>query len=383
MNTDLFESDHELYRETVRAFVTREVVPNLERWDAERLIDRETWKRAGAAGLLGLAVPESHGGAGERDYRFRVVLQEEIARVGASSLQSSFSTNDDIVLSYLLEMATEQQQAPWLHGFATGETVGAIAMTEPQTGSDLRGIATTAVRDGDDWVINGSKTFITNGILADLVIVVARTGTDGGSRSFSLFVVERDTPGFERGRKLDKVGLAAQDTAELFFRDVRVPAGNMLGVEGGGLPALMRNLPRERLGIAIAGQCSAEAAFAWTLDYVRQRQAFGRPVAEFQTVGFALAELRTRIEVTRAYIDRCVRELNRGTLSAVDAAKAKWWATEMQWKVVDTGVQLHGGYGYMTEYPIARAFLDARVQRIYGGTNEIMKEIISRDLVRG
>ncbi|KPM52118.1 acyl-CoA dehydrogenase [Frankia sp. R43] len=381
MNTDLFESDHELYRETVRAFVTRDVVPNLERWDAERLIDRETWKRAGAAGLLGLAVPESHGGAGERDYRFRVVLQEEVARVGASSLQSSFSTNDDIVLSYLLEMATEGQQARWLPGFATGETVGAIAMTEPQTGSDLRGVATTAVRDGDDWVINGSKTFITNGILADLVIVFARTGTDGGSRGFSLFVVERDTPGFERGRKLDKVGLAAQDTAELFFRDVRVPARNLLGVEGGGLPALMRNLPRERLGIAIAGQCSAEAAFAWTLDYVRQRQAFGRPVAEFQTVGFALAELRTRIEVTRAYIDRCVRELNRGTLSAVDAAKAKWWATEMQWKVVDTGVQLHGGYGYMTEYPIARAFLDARVQRIYGGTNEIMKEIISRDLV--
>lgn len=382
MKTDLFDSDHGDYRETVRAFVAREVVPNLDRWDTQRAIDRETWKRAGEAGLLGLAVPEHLGGAGEHDYRFRVVVQEEIARVGASSLQSSFSTNDDIVLSYLLGMADEEQQARWLPGFATGETVGAIAMTEPQTGSDLRGITTSAARDGDDWIINGSKTFITNGILADLVIVVARTGSDTGSRSFSLFVVERDTPGFDRGRKLDKVGLAAQDTAELFFRDVRVPAGNLLGTQGDGLPALMRNLPRERLGIAIAGQCSAEAAFAWTLDYVRQRRAFNRPIAEFQTVGFSLAELQTRIEVTRAYLDRCVRELNTGSLTAVDAAKAKWWATEMQWQVVDTGVQLHGGYGYMTEYPIARAFLDARVQRIYGGTNEIMKEIISRDLVR-
>ncbi|WP_081240513.1 acyl-CoA dehydrogenase family protein [Streptomyces viridosporus] len=382
MDSDLFESDHEAYRETARSFVQREVVPNMERWDEERCVDRETWKKAGHAGMVGLPVPERFGGAGEPDFRYRVVLCEEIARVGASSLQSSFSTNDDIVLGYLLNLATEEQQERWLPGFATGETVGAIAMSEPAAGSDLRGITTTAVRDGDHWVLNGSKTFITNGILADLVVLVARTAPDAGSKGYSLFVVERDTPGFTRGRKLDKVGLQAQDTAELFFEDARVPVGNLLGPLGSGLPSLMQNLPRERLAIAVAAQSSAEAAFRWTLDYVRERRAFGKSVAEFQSVGFTLAELRTRIEVTRAYIDRCVRAINAGTLTAVDAAKAKWWATDMQWKVIDTGVQLHGGYGYMKEYPIAQAFMDARIQRIYGGTNEIMKEIISRDLVR-
>ncbi|WP_406729116.1 acyl-CoA dehydrogenase family protein [Streptomyces sp. GD-15H] len=382
MDSDLFEPDHEAYRETARSFVQREVVPNMARWDEERCVDRETWKKAGRAGLVGLPVPERFGGVGEPDFRYRVVLCEEIARVGASSLQSSFSTNDDIVLGYLLNLATEEQQERWLPGFATGETVGAIAMSEPAAGSDLRGITTTAVRDGDHWVLNGSKTFITNGILADLVVLVARTDPDAGSKGYSLFVVERDTPGFTRGRKLDKVGLQAQDTAELFFEDARVPAGNLLGPLGSGLPSLMQNLPRERLAIAVAAQSSAEAAFRWTLDYVRERQAFGKSVAEFQSVGFTLAELRTRIEVTRAYIDRCVRAINAGTLTAVDAAKAKWWATDMQWKIIDAGVQLHGGYGYMKEYPIAQAFMDARIQRIYGGTNEIMKEIISRDLVR-
>lgn len=382
MDTDLYEADHQAYRETARAFIEREVVPNLERWDAQRVVDRETWKKAGEAGLLGLAVPERFGGAGVEDYRYRFVLSEEIADAGASSLQSSFATNDDIVLGYLRSLATEEQQARWLPGFASGETIGAIAMSEPQAGSDLQGIATRAVRSGDHWLLNGSKTFITNGILSDLVIVVARTDPDAGSRGLSLFVVERDTPGFERGRKLDKVGLAAQDTAELFFRDARVPAENLLGTRGGGMAALMQNLPRERIGIAVAAQCSAETAFRWTVDYVRERRAFGQAVASFQTVGFTLAELRTRIEVTRAYLDRCVRQLNAGTLTAVDAAKAKWWATDVQWQVIDAGVQLHGGYGYMTEYPIARAFLDARVQRIYGGTNEIMKEIISRDLLR-
>ncbi|GAB3273973.1 acyl-CoA dehydrogenase family protein [Kineosporia babensis] len=382
MQTDLYEADHEDYRRTVRAFMEREVVPNLEKWDAQREVDRETWRRAGAAGLIGLQVPEEYGGPGVSDYRFRFVLCEEVARVGASSLQSSFATNDDIVLGYLLGLGTPDQKARWLPGFATGETIGAIAMSEPGAGSDLRGITTSAVREGDHWVINGSKTFITNGILADLVIVVARTDPAGGSDGFSLFVVERGTAGFERGRKLDKVGLAAQDTAELFFENVRVPSDCLLGPLGEGLRLLMRNLPRERMGIAVAAQCSAEAAFGWTLEYVRQRQAFGRPIAQFQTVGHTLADLRTHLEVTRAYLDRCVRELNRGTLSAVDAAKAKWWATDVQWKIVDTGVQLHGGYGYMSEYPIAKAFVDARVQRIYGGTNEIMAEIVSRDLTR-
>ncbi|MBY8861493.1 acyl-CoA dehydrogenase family protein [Nocardia sp. CA2R105] len=382
MKTDLFESDHELFRHTVRGFVERHVIAKMEKWDADRLIDRETWLAAGHQGLLGLAVPEEFGGPGETDYRFRVAIQTEIARVGASALQSGFSTNDDIVLNYLLRHADSDQRARWLPGFVTGETIGAIAMTEPGAGSDLRAAQTTAVREGQEWVINGSKTFITSGMLADLVIVFAVTDRDLGSRGFSLFVVEDGTPGFTRGRKLDKVGLHAQDTAELFFDNVRVPQANLLGEVGGGFAYLMQSLPLERLGIGIAAQVSAEAVFDWTLDYVKDRRAFGKHIGEFQGLGFTLAELQTAIEVSRAYIDRCVREYNSGTLTAVDAAKAKLWATELQGKVIDAGVQMHGGYGYMMEYPVAKAYIDARIQRIYGGTNEIMKEIIHRDLMR-
>jgi len=382
VKSDLFEEDHELFRDSVRAFVDRYVVPNLEKWDADRLIDRQTWLTAGKQGLLGLAVPEEYGGPGETDYRFRVVIQSEIARVGASALQSGFSTNDDIVLNYLLRHANDEQKRRWLPGFVTGETIGAIAMTEPGAGSDLRGITATAVRDGDHWILNGSKTFITSGILADLVIVFAKTDPAAGSRGFSLFVVEEGMPGFTRGRKLDKVGLHAQDTAELFFEDVRVPQENLLGEEGAGFAYLMQSLPLERLGIAIAAQTSAEAVMGWTLDYVKERTAFGKKIGEFQGLGFTLAELQTAVEVSRAYIDRCVREYNKGTLSAVDASKAKLWATELQGRVIDAGVQFHGGYGYMMEYPVAKAFIDARIQRIYGGTNEIMKEIIHRDLLK-
>jgi alkylation response protein AidB-like acyl-CoA dehydrogenase len=377
MDSDLFEADHEAYRTLVREFVRRSVVPHLDRWNDERLIDRATWREAGRQGLLGLAVPPEHGGAGETDYRFRTVLQLEIARVGASALQSGFSTNDDIVLNYLLRHATPEQAKRWLPGFVTGETIGAIAMTEPGAGSDLRGITSTATEVDGGWRLNGSKTFITSGILADLVIVFARTG-----ESYSLFVVEDGMPGFTRGRKLDKVGLHAQDTAELFFEDVFVPADNLLGEIGAGLTYLKHSLPLERLGIAIAGQASAEAVLDWTIDYVKQREAFGRRVADFQVVGHQLAHLRTAVEVSRAYVDRCVRAWNAGTLTAVDAAKAKAWATQLQHDVIDAGVQLHGGYGYMVEYPVARAFLDARVQRIYGGTNEIMMEIVQRDLLR-
>jgi len=377
MESDLFEADHDAYGAIVREFVERHVVPNQERWTEQRLIDREVWLAAGKQGLLGLAVPEEYGGAGETDYRFRARLQYEIAKAGASALQSGFSTNDDIVLNYLLRHADGDQAKRWLPGFVTGETIGAIAMTEPGAGSDLRGITTTAVRVDGGWQINGSKTFITSGILADLVIVFAKTG-----ESFSLFVVERDTPGFSRGRKLDKVGLHAQDTAELFFEDVLVPDENLLGEVGQGLAYLKQSLPLERLGIAIAGQASAEAVLAWTVDYVKERRAFGKRVADFQQPAHQLAHLRTAVEVSRAYVDRCVRELNDGRLSAVDAAKAKAWATQLQHDVIDAGVQLHGGYGYMVEYPVARAFLDARVQRIYGGTNEIMMEIVQRDLLR-
>ena len=377
MESDLFEADHESYRGVVREFVERSVVPHQERWTEQRLIDRETWLEAGRQGLLGLAVPEEYGGPGETDYRFRTVLQLEIARVGASALQSGFSTNDDIVLNYLLRHADAEQSKRWLPGFVTGETIGAIAMTEAGAGSDLRAIATTGTRVDGGWRVSGSKTFITSGILADLVIVFARTDD-----SFSLFVIEDGMDGFTRGRKLDKVGLHAQDTAELFFDNVFVPEENLLGEVGQGLTYLKQSLPLERLGIAIAGQASAEAVLGWTIDYVKERQAFGKRVADFQQPAHQLAHLRTAVEVSRAYVDRCVREWNAGTLTAVDAAKAKAWATQLQHDVIDAGVQLHGGYGYMIEYPVARAFLDARVQRIYGGTNEIMMEIVQKDLLR-
>ncbi|GGL16767.1 acyl-CoA dehydrogenase family protein [Nocardia jinanensis] len=382
MQSDLFDEDHELFRASVRGFVDKHVVPNMEKWDAQRLIDRDIWLAAGRQGILGLSVPEEFGGPAETDYRYRVIIQEEIARAGASALQSGFSTNDDIVLNYLLRHATDDQRRRWLPGFVTGQTIGAIAMSEPGAGSDLRAVTTTAVPDGDDWIINGAKTFITSGILADLVIVFAKTDPEAGSKGFSLFVVEDGTAGFTRGRKLDKVGLHAQDTAELFFDNVRVPAANLLGERGAGFAYLMQSLPLERLGIGIAAQVSAEAVFGWTMDYVKERTAFGKRIGEFQGMGFDLAQLRTAVEVSRAYLDRCVREHNSGTLTAVDAAKAKLWATELQGRVIDAGVQFHGGYGYMMEYPVARAYLDHRIQRIYGGTNEIMKEIIHRDLMK-
>jgi alkylation response protein AidB-like acyl-CoA dehydrogenase len=380
LKSDLFESEHLDFGETVRGFVKRHVSPKLEDWDRNRIIDRETWEEAGRWGLLGLPVPDEYGGPGVSDYRFRTMLQLEVARVGAASLQSGFSTNDDIVLNYLLRHADDDQKQRWLPGFVTGKTIGAIAMTEPGAGSDLRGIQTFAKPNGDGWILNGSKTFITSGILSDLVIVFARTSNDKAG-GFSLFVVEAGMPGFERGRKLDKIGLYAQDTAELFFDDVHVPAANVLGEIGQGFAYLMQSLPLERLGIAIAAQGSSEAVLDWTLDYVRDRTAFGRRIADFQALSFRLAELSTAIEVTRSYIDRCVREWNAGTLSAVDAAKAKYWATDIQGQVVDACVQMHGGYGYMTEYPVAKAFVDARIQRIYGGTNEVMKEIIQRELI--
>jgi alkylation response protein AidB-like acyl-CoA dehydrogenase len=380
LRSDLFESEHLDFGEMVRGFVKRHVSPKLETWDHNRIIDRETWEEAGRWGLLGLPVPEPYGGPGVSDYRFRTMIQLEIARVGAASLQSGLSTNDDIVLNYLLRHADDAQKRRWLDGFVTGKTIGAIAMTEPGAGSDLRGIQTLARPNADGWVLNGSKTFITSGILCDLVIVFARTSKNKAG-GFSLFVVEDGTPGFERGRKLDKIGLYAQDTAELFFDDVHVPAENVLGEIGEGFAYLMQSLPLERLGIAIAAQGSSEAVLDWTLDYVRERTAFGRRIADFQALSFRLAELSTAIEVTRSYIDRCVREWNAGTLSAVDAAKAKYWATDIQGQVVDACVQMHGGYGYMTEYPVARAFVDARIQRIYGGTNEVMKEIIQRELI--
>jgi alkylation response protein AidB-like acyl-CoA dehydrogenase len=380
----LYNQDHEDFRSVVREFITREVTPHQQRWEEERLIDRAVWTAAGKQGLLCLAVPEEYGGAGQDDIRYRTVIMEEFARIGAASLETSFATQDDIVLPYLLDLGTEEQKRRWLPRMCTGQTIPAIALTEPGAGSDLQGIRATAVRDVDsgDWIIDGSKTFISNGINADLVIVLARTDPAAGAKGMSLFVVERGTPGFTRGRKLDKVGMHAQDTAELFFSSVRVPATNLLGTEGHGFFHLTERLPRERMAIAIYAQCVAETALEWTLDYCADRRAFGKPIGDFQHSRFLLAELVTETEVTRAYIDNAITALGEGTLTAVDAAKAKWWASELQTKVLDRCLQLHGGYGYMLEYPIARAFIDARIQTIYGGTTEIMKEIIGRDLAK-
>jgi alkylation response protein AidB-like acyl-CoA dehydrogenase len=377
---NFYEPDHEAFREVVQAFVKREVIPNAERWEQERSVDRQTWLAAGKQAIIGLSVPEEYGGGGTDDFRYRCVVSEELAKVCATSLSSGFGLQDDIAIPYLVDLGTPEQKARWLPPMAAGEWIGAIAMTEPGAGSDLQGIRTTATRDGDHWRLNGAKTFITNGINSDLVIVVARTDPDAGSRGISLLVVERDMPGFTRGRKLDKIGLHAQDTAELFFDEVRVPAANLLGTEGGGFVHLMERLPRERLSIAIMALASLRAALDWTVSYTTQRTAFGQPVAAFQNTGFELATAVTEVDVLEAYLDKAVLELNAGTLTAVDAAKAKLWATDVQHRVLDRCLQLFGGYGYMTEYPIARAYADARVQTIYGGTSEIMKTIIARDL---
>jgi long-chain-acyl-CoA dehydrogenase len=379
-----FGPDHEAFRNLARRFVERDVIPHLDDWDEQHLIDRSTWLAAGKHGLLGLGVPEDLGGGGTADYRFRTVLCEEIAAVGAASLNSGFALQDDIAIPYILRLGTRQQKARWLPRMCAGELIGAIAMTEPSAGSDLQGIRTTARLDGDSWILNGAKAFITNGIQSDLVIVVARTDTKAekkGLPPFGLFVVERDTPGFERGRKLRKVGLQAQDTAELSFTDVRVPAGNVLGDPRQGFAYLMHNLPLERLSIAVTSLAAAQTALAWTVDYVKERRAFGKPLAAQQNTQFAVAEMDTEVDVTRAYVRAAVIAHNNGTLTAVDAAKAKWWSTEVHKRVVDRCVQLFGGYGYMLEYPIARAYLDARVQTIYGGTTEIMKVIIARDIL--
>lgn len=378
MQQHLYEPVHDDFRALCRAFLAREAVPYHDQWEADGIVDREVWRRAGAAGLLGPDVPEEYGGGGQRDFRFNATLVEEIVAAGCSGL--GFGLHNDVVAPYLADLGTEEQRQRWLPGFCSGDLVTAIAMTEPGAGSDLAGIRTTAVRDGADYVLNGQKTFITNGELADLVVVVARTAPERGAHGISLLVVERDTHGFTRGRRLAKVGLKANDTAELFFDDCRVPAENLVGVENNGFYHLMGNLPRERLGIAVAAVAAAERLLAVTLEYTRSRSAFGRPVGTFQHNKFVLAELDTEVTIARTFLNHCVAEFNAGRLSAVDAARVKWWTTELQNRVADRCVQLHGGYGYMLEYPVAKAWLDGRVQTIYGGTTEIMKEIIGREL---
>ncbi len=379
MRSSLYEAGHEDFRHTVRTWLEKNVAPFHGRWERDGIVPREVWLSGGEQGLLGMDVDERWGGGGVRDFRYNAVLDEEVTRAGASGL--GFGLHNDVVAPYLRDLCTEEQAARWLPGFCRGELVTAIAMTEPGTGSDLQAIRTTARRDGPDWVLSGAKTFITNGINADLVIVVARTDPGvPGSRGTSLLVVERGMAGFTRGRNLDKVGLKAQDTAELFFDEVRVPAENLLGTENGGFAHLMDNLPQERLSIAVGAVAACETVLAQTREYVGSRTAFGRPVGSFQHSRFVLAELHTETTIARTFVDECVRQLGTGELTAVDAAMAKYWTSELQNKVADRCLQLHGGYGYMDEYPVSRAWRDARVQSIYGGTNEIMREIIGRSM---
>jgi alkylation response protein AidB-like acyl-CoA dehydrogenase len=378
MEQHLYQPVHEEFRDLCREFLAREAVPHHADWEKAGLVDREVWRRAGSTGLLGMDVDPEYGGGGQRDFRFNAVLVEEIVRSGCSGL--GFGLHNDVIAPYLTDLTTEDQRKRWLPGFCSGELITAIAMSEPGAGSDLAGVRTSAVRSGDEYVLSGQKTFITNGELADLVLVVAKTAPDQGAHGVSLVAVERGTPGFTRGRRLEKVGLKALDTSELFFDDCRVPVDNLIGTENHGFYHLMGNLPRERLSIAVAAVAAAEVILARTLEYARTREAFGRPIGAFQHNRFLLAELDTEVTIARTFLNHCVAEYNAGQLSVVDAAKAKWWTTELQNRVADRCVQLHGGYGYMLEYPVAHAWLNSRVQTIYGGTTEIMKEIIGRGL---
>jgi alkylation response protein AidB-like acyl-CoA dehydrogenase len=383
MRRTLFEDVHEDFRQSYRTFLEREVVGDEGRygeWERAGIVPREVFALAGSGGFLGMAVPERYGGAGVQDFRFNLIVGEEAQYAGVGSFGLGATLQNDICLPYFLSYCTEQQSERWLGGIASGELITAIAMTEPGIGSDLAGMSTRAIREGGHYVLNGTKTFITNGINADLVIVAAKTDPSERHRGISLIVVERGTEGFSRSRKLEKIGQHAQDTAELSFADARVPVENLLGEEGEGFRYLVSNLPQERLSIAASAVAACEAALRWTLEYVRERHAFGQPIGSFQNSRFTLAELRTETDIARAFVDRCAQALDAGELTAEDAAMAKWWCTEVQGRVLDRCVQLHGGYGYMLEYPIARAYADARVTRIYGGSNEIMKEIIGRSL---
>ncbi len=381
MRRTLFGDEHELFRDSFRRFLAKHVVPHRDTWDRTGLMDRAVFSEAGEAGFLGFAIPTEYGGGGVRDFRYNLILNEEVQAAAVAGPGLGITLHTDICLPYLLDLTDEDQKARWLPGVCSGELVTAIAMTEPGAGSDLAGISTTARRDGDTYVVNGSKTFITNGINADLVILVVKTDPSERHRGISLLVVERGMDGFERGRNLEKIGMHAQDTAELFFNDVRVPAANRLGKEGEGFRYLVRNLAQERLSIAAAGLAAARAALDMTTAYCRERRAFGQEISTFQNTRFRLAELATEVEIGQTFIDRCTLALNDGELTVEEAAMAKYWCTELQGRAVDLGVQLHGGYGYMTEFPIGRAYVDARVTRIYGGTNEIMREIIGRGII--
>jgi alkylation response protein AidB-like acyl-CoA dehydrogenase len=382
MKRTIFEEEHELFRTSFRQFLEKELVARNDEFEKAGIVDRDVFLAAGSNGFLGYAVPEEHGGGGVDDFRYSQVIHEEFAASGATAAALGITLHNDICLPYLTHGTTDEQKARWLPGACSGELITAVAMTEPGAGSDLAGIRTTAIRDGDHYIVNGSKTFITNGINSDLVITAVKTDPAQRHGGMSLLVIERGMEGFERGRNLDKIGLHAQDTAELFFNDVRVPVENRLGDEGTGFQQLVRNLAQERLCIAVGGLAAARTAFDITLAYCKERQAFGQPIGAFQNTRMQLAQMKTEVEVTQAFVDQCVLARNSGDLTVEEAAMAKLWCTDLQGRITDMGVQLHGGYGYMTEYLIGRLYADARVTRIYGGTNEIMRDLIGKALLR-
>ena len=380
MERTIFESEHDLFRESFKQFVEKEIVPNNNDWEDNGIVDRSLFEIAGANGFLGIDIPQDFGGGGIEDYRFNQIMQEEFDMAGVAAAASGIGLHNDICIPYFLEFCSQEQRERWLPGLASGEYITAIAMSEPGTGSDLASISSTAIKDGESFILNGAKTFISNGIISDLIIVAAKTNPEAGHRGISLLVLERGMDGFERGRNLDKVGRHSQDTAELFFTDVRVPSENLLGEVNKGFYYMMFNLPQERLNIAISAVAGTQYAFDLTLEYVKERQAFGKPIGNFQNTRFKMAEISTELELAWAFIDKCVLAHNLNNLTADEAAMAKWWTTELQKRAIDQCLQFFGGYGYMDEYPISRLWRDGRVQSIYGGTTEIMKEIVGRGL---
>jgi len=378
MNNKILTEDQLLFQEAVRAFMKKKVQPHYEQWEKDGQVGRDIWLKAGTQGILCPDFPEEYGGLGLTDYRYNAIIAEEMAYIGASG--PGFTVHNDVIAPYFAKYCNTHQKQKYMPKLISGQCISAIAMSEPGTGSDLQSIRTTAIRSGDHYIVNGSKIFISNGILCDVVILVVKTDPHAAHKGFSLLLVDANSKGFSRGQNLDKIGMKGQDTAELFFEDVNVPVENLLGEEGRGFYYLMNNLPQERLSIAVSGLAAAEAALEWTVQYCQDRKAFGKPIGSFQNSRFKLAEMKTELMIGRSFVDECILELTEESLSPEKAAMAKYWITDLQWKVIDQCLQLHGGYGYMNEYKIARAFRDARAQRIYGGTNEIMKEIIGRSM---
>lgn len=378
MQEYLLEEEHIMFRDAVRDFMEKEVEPHYEEWEKAGQVSREVWRKAGEMGILSIFIPEEYGGMGLNDYRYNAIISEELARVNGTG--PGFAIQNDIVVPYLLEYCTEEQKKKFLPKIASGEWIGALGMSEPAAGSDLKGLKTTAIKNGDHYILNGSKTFISNGIMCDFVVLAVKTQPELGSKGFALMLAERGMEGFSNGANLDKIGMKGQDTAELFFDNVKVPVENLLGQDGKGFYYLMHNLPQERLSIAITAMGAMEATLEQTIQYCKDRTAFGKPIGSFQNSRFVLAEMKTELTIARTFVDQCIMELNEGKLTAEKASMAKYWVSDLQCKLIDQCLQLHGGYGYMNEYKVARAWRDARVQKIYGGTNEIMKEIIGRSM---